>query len=160
MKPSRAIVDRINALLAFPGGRRLVGAFIGRAIPYTGTIKPIILSVGDGRAEVAMDDRRLVRNHLRSIHALALANLGELTANLAMTSLQPEGTRWIVTHLSIDYVKKARGRVTATAHAPEVDWTVDGEHGIEAVIRDSVGDVVTRVRATIKSSPVAGPAAA
>ena len=151
--PSETIVTRITRLLKLPGGQRLVSALIGRAIPYTGTIRPLIRSVSVGKAEVAMNDRHAVRNHLRSIHALALANLGEMAANLAVTSRQPEGTRWIVTNLAIAYVKKARGPVTAIAEAPEIDWTEPTLVSVKAVIRDSAGDVVATVDSTVKAGP-------
>ena len=112
------LIRRIQRLIALPGGRKLAALLIGRAIPYAGTIEPLIQSVETGRAEVAMADRRGVRNHLRSIHAIALANLGEFTANLAVVSRQPPKTRWIVTKMEIEYVKKSRGRLTAIAEAP------------------------------------------
>jgi acyl-coenzyme A thioesterase PaaI-like protein len=153
LTPSAALVTRITRLLKLPGGQRLVSALISRAIPYTGTIKPRICAVDVGRAEVAMDDRRAVRNHLKSIHALALANLGEMAANLAVTSRQPEGTRWIVTNLAIEYTKKARGRVTAIAEAPEIDWTQPSFVSVKAVIRDAGGDVVATVSSTVKAGP-------
>jgi acyl-coenzyme A thioesterase PaaI-like protein len=153
MELSADLIGRIRRVISLPGGERLAALLIGRAIPYSGTIQPLIQSVGDGRAEVVMRDRRRVRNHLRSIHAIALANLGEFTANLAMVSRQPPRTRWIVTGMAIDFVKKARGRLTAIAVAPAIDWVTDGQSLIETVIRDPSGDVVARVRTTIKSGP-------
>lgn len=145
------LIRRIQRLIALPGGKKLAALLIGRAIPYTGTIEPLIQSVETGRAEVAMADRRGVRNHLRSIHAVALANLGEFTANLAVVSRQPPKTRWIVTKMDITFVKKARGRLVATASAPEIDWTRDAETSVETVIRDPSSDLVARVQTTIKS---------
>ena len=147
------LVRRIQRIIALPGGRKLAALLIGRAIPYTGTIEPLIQSVEAGRAEVAMNDRRGVRNHLRSVHAIALANLGEFTANLAVVSRQPEGTRWIVTKMEIAYVKKARGRLIASASAPEIAWERDGEITVETIIRDPSSDVVARVHTTIKHGP-------
>lgn len=147
------LIARIQKMIALPGGRRLAAALIGRAIPYTGTITPLIQSVELGRAEVAMADRRGVRNHLRSVHAIALANLGEFTANLAVVSRQPDNTRWIVTKMDIAFVKKARGRLVATATAPVIDWSTDHETSVETLIRDPSGDVVARVETTIKSGP-------
>jgi acyl-coenzyme A thioesterase PaaI-like protein len=151
MELSTDLIGRIQRVISLPGGKRLAALLIGRAIPYTGTIQPLIQSVGEGRAEVAMRDRGPVRNHLRSIHAIALANLGEFTANLAVVSRQPPRTRWIVTRMDIEFVKKARGQLTAAAEAPVIDWTVDGETTVETVIRDPAGDVVARTRTTIKS---------
>ena len=151
--PSAQLVTRITRLLRLPGGQRLISALLARAIPYTGTIRPRICRVDVGTAEVAMEDRRAVRNHLKSIHALALANLGEMAANLAVTSRQPADTRWIVTKLAIDYTKKARGRVTAIAEAPEIDWSKPSFVSVEAVLRDASGDVVATVHSTVKAGP-------
>lgn len=150
------LVRRLQRLIALPGGRKLAALLIGRAIPYTGTITPLIQSVTTGRAEVAMADRRSIRNHLHSIHAIALANLGEFTANLAVVSRQPPKTRWIVTKMELEYLKKARGRLTAIAESPEIDWTGDGETTVETLIRDASGALTTRVRTTIRSGPAAG----
>ena len=147
------LIQRIKRIIALPGGRRLAALLIARAIPYTGTIEPLIQLVETGRAEVAMNDRRAVRNHLRSVHAIALANLGEFTANLAVVSRQPPGTRWIVTKMEIAYLKKARGRLLASAEAPEISWDHDGETTVETVIRDPASDIVARVHTTIKHGP-------
>jgi acyl-coenzyme A thioesterase PaaI-like protein len=120
---------------------------LGLTIPYTGSIHPLVLELRPGYAKVQMRDRRAVRNHLHSIHAIALMNLGEVTTGLAMTLAMPDGARGIVTGLSMEYVKKARGLLTAECTAPPFDASVSAQHDFHADIVDASGDVVARATA-------------
>jgi acyl-coenzyme A thioesterase PaaI-like protein len=128
---------------------------LGLMIPYSGTITPRVLELRSGYAKVQMRDRRGVRNHLHSVHAIALMNLGELTTGLAMTLAMPDNARGIVTGLSMEYVKKARGLLTAECTAPAFDASVSAQHDFRADIVDESGDVVARATAHWLVGPAA-----
>ncbi len=126
-----------------PGGRWLFSRLLGRAVPYTGSIGACVESLVPGDVTVSLGDRRAVRNHLQSIHAIALVNLAEMTSGLAMLTALPPNIRGIVVGLRIAYGKKARGRLLATSRVtpPAVGPDpVDVE--VTATIRDAAGDEV------------------
>ena len=151
--PTARLIQTWQRLNTKPGGRWLFGRLLGFMVPYTGTIKPRVIVLEPGHAVVEMSDRRGIRNHLNSIHALALANLGELTTGLSTMAAVPPSIRSIPTNLSIDFVKKGRGRLRAECHSeiPEVMDTLD--HDVTAVITDAAGDVVARTTVRWRLSP-------
>jgi len=134
-----------RGLHGLPGGRRLFSRLLGLAIPYTGSIGAEVLALEPGYAKVALGDRRAVRNHLDSIHAIALANLGELTGNLALVSALPDDGRFIVTKLAIEYKKKARGRLVAECRCEPPTSTERREYELLVTIRDAHEVVVASV---------------
>ena len=146
----RAAWRRLSPL---PGGRWLFSLMVGRTAPYTGTIGARVEAFGDGRCVVSLRDQRSVRNHLNSVHAVALVNLAEMTSGLAMMSALPAGVRGIVVGLSIEYLRKARGRLTAETTTTLPVVTAPCDHELVAHIRDEGGDEVARARIQWRLAP-------
>ena len=129
-------------------GRWLFSRLIGFAVPYSGSIGARVTSLEPGLATITLRDRRAVRNHLGSVHAVALINLAELSSGMAMLAALEPGVRGIVTEIRMQYHKKARGRLTATGTAAPPAVTEPTEALAHAEIRDAAGDVVAEATVT------------
>ncbi len=131
-----------------PLGNRLFSRLVGRFAPYTGTIRSTVLELSDGHCKVELRDRPGVRNHLSSIHAVALMNLGEVATGLAVMHAIDGRGRGIVTELRMEYLKKARGTITATCDAALPAAPGSHDLAVSGELRDEKNEVVARAHAT------------
>ena len=145
--PGRAIRKAWDRCRKLPGGDRLFSFALGRMVPYSGSIGAVVRELSPGHARVELADRRKVRNHLDSIHAVALMNLAELSTGLALNTGLPDDARSILVGLSIEYVKKARGTLTSECTVGPPPTSEKREVAVSAVIKDRAGDVVVRATA-------------
>ena len=144
---------RWRLLAATAAGRWLFSKVLGRRVPYTGTLGARVEQLAPGHCRVALDDRRAVRNHLQSIHAMALANLGEMVTGLALMNSLPEQARGILTRFEMDYLKKARGKLVAECHCEVPVDNTEREYTLNGDILDASGDVVAVARACWRVGP-------
>jgi len=135
-------------LSPLPGGKKLFSFLLGRAARYTGTIGATVDHIETGKAVVTMRDRAMVRNHLKSVHAIALMNLGELATGAAVMYQVDGRGRGILKHIGMDYLKKARGTITATCEIMVPEEAGKHDLDVEGVLTDKDGEIVAKVRAT------------
>ncbi|NJK33292.1 MAG: DUF4442 domain-containing protein [Deltaproteobacteria bacterium] len=141
---TNVIREAWNRLAPLPGGKRVFSRMAGLLAPYTGTVGARVVELDRDHARVELRDRWSVRNHLNSVHAIALANLAELTGSMTLAYGLPDEARFIVSGLDLEYVKKARGTIVA-----ECDFEVPRDSDKRELqtpgdLRDASGEVVTR----------------
>src|SRR5579859_5545623 len=141
-----------DALAALPAG---LGAGIfnrvtGLMVPHAARMGFRVLELHEQEIRVEMPDRRSNRNHLSSLHAMALAHLGEYTTGLLLLyAVQPLGYRTILRRYSIEYLAKARGTITARAAVSLPKGNLDKKDlAVKAVLEDKAGVEVAEVVAT------------
>ena len=140
------LLSALNKLSVIPGGRFLFSRLIVFKIPYSATIGARIVVLEPGYAKLVLNDKKKIRNHLNSIHAVALTNFGELTSGLALNTALPADARGIVIRISTDYVKKARGTLVAECRCKPPEVTNDMDYTVEAVIKDQQQEIVANVK--------------
>ncbi len=159
--PSAA--DRIRSLWAtlsrWPGGKWLFSTALSWYVPYTGSVRPYVERLEAGDVRVRVRERFAIRNHLRSIHALALANVGELASGLAVAASLPPGYRFIVTRLEVQYLAKARGTVVAVSDFKLPDGEPPAEVDVPVRVLDAAGTEVVRVTVGNRIGPTRSGAA-
>ncbi len=149
----------VSQLLAYwqwlskkPMGRWLFNRIIRFINPYTGSLKASVIALDSGYAKLELKDRRSIRNHLNSIHAIALTNLGEFCSGLALISLFSERMRGIPIDIHVEFFKKARGTLQAECTAQLPFFKEEINHTVVAIIMNAEKEQVARVSVIWKLS--------
>lgn len=116
-------------------------------VPYFSTIYPYIAELRPGCCRVEMKERRSIHNHIRTIHAGALCNLCELTGGLAVEVTAPEELRWLPKEMTVHYIKKAKGKLTAVSEF-DPGIILAGDIQVPVEITDESGDAVLKASIT------------
>jgi acyl-coenzyme A thioesterase PaaI-like protein len=148
-----------SAVSAF---QRLGGSAIGRWLfsrivcwraPYFSAIRPTVLRLEAGTAIARMDQRRAVQNHIGTVHAIAVCNLVELVAGLGTDASLPASMRWLPKGMSVSYLRKASGRLTAMASVPQVSPGDSQEIIVTVDVRNASDETVVRADVTMWVTP-------
>jgi acyl-coenzyme A thioesterase PaaI-like protein len=138
-------MSRIHAtfekLSRIPFGTRLASMAVTFTAPYFSTIRPVITDLRPGTCTIVMKDRRAVQNHLKTVHAIAMCNLCELTMGMALHPSLPGHLRWIPRAMSVRYVKKARGTLTGRCTV-DMDGISPGDIDIPVSVTNEAGECV------------------
>ena len=137
-------LDRLPKTLRQPA----LSLLLGRLVPFVGTAKLSIEEVSQERVVISIHNRRRVRNHLRGIHAAAMALLAETATGFAVAMHVPDDKIPVIKTLKIDYVKRAQGDLRAVAEL--------GPEQVARIISEEKGEVRVPVSVTDESgrSPI------
>jgi len=152
--PGQTLLAQWRRLSSLPAGGWLFSQLLAWRVPYSGSVSPRVLQLEPGFARVRITERRALRQHLGSVHAIALMNVAELASGLAMQGALPPGVRGIVTRIDIAYFKKGRGVLVAESRCAVAHDVAEGEYDFVSDVADAAGDLVARATVTWKLGPV------
>jgi acyl-coenzyme A thioesterase PaaI-like protein len=155
--PGSRLLAAHRALTRLPGGHWLFTQLVKRMIPYTGSVNPRVEILEPGHARISIRQRRRLEQHLGSVHAIALMNVAEFASGAALTTALPPGYRGIVTKISMEYFKKARGKITAESRPVLPDLSREGEYDFDSDLKNEKGELVARATVRWKLGPVPVP---
>ena len=121
----------------------------GQKAPYFASIRPRFTVVEPNHTELVIPKRRRVKNHIGTVHAIALCNGLEAAMGALAEVTIPADKRWIPKGMEVTYTAKASSDITCVAETDAEQWTSDdpdlpvrvwatredGETVIEGVIR-------------------------
>jgi len=143
----------LRKLKGLPAGLRLFSRLVAFRAPYFSSIHPVFLALEPGYAKARISNRRSVRNHLGTVHAIAMANLCEFVGGTLMEiSISPE-MRWIPRGMTIRYLALARSDLTAECQIENFDWSCAQDVLLQVYVRDASDTIVSEAEIPMYVSP-------
>lgn len=134
-------------------GRWLFTRIICWRAPYFSSISPRFVSLEPGGAVVSMRKRRKVKNHIGTIHAIAMANLCEIAAGVLTEVTIPVSMRWLPKGMTIQYLAKADTAIRVHASMPRPSGTGAQDLIVDCDVRDASGKSVVAAQITMYVTP-------
>lgn len=116
----------------------LLSQLFGRAVKFAGTAGIQIQKLDFQHAVLVQKNSRKVQNHIGSVHAAAMALLGESATGFLVGMHVPDDRLPLLKSMHLDYVKRATGQLTATARLTDAQ--------IEQIRTEEKGEVTVQVQ--------------
>jgi hypothetical protein len=141
----RGFFDLYDLLARLPLGKYVFSGVVSFFAPYSSSVSPFVKDLSSQGCVVQIHDWPWLRNPFSSLHAIALANLGEQVGGILMVcQLQRRrDLRAIPTRVDTVYAKKARGLIEGRSEAINLDFAGE-EKEVQVVgqMFDSAGQLV------------------
>lgn len=116
-------------------------AHLSAAVPFAAHVGIAIDEIGAGTATATLDQSQATSNHIATMHAGALFTLAEAASGAAMAGMFLErlaALRPVAASATIDYLKPARGSITAHARVDQSKDTLLAALDAEGKVRFGV----------------------
>lgn len=136
------ILKIYNNLIKYPLGKTIFTKTICFKAPYFSTISPELIHFSEGHCEFKVKNKKSIRNHLNTVHAIAMCNLAELCAGMCMeTIIDDSAKRWIPKGMTVRYLKKASTDLVGIAKYDKLSLKL-GSNIIKVDVLDTSSQIV------------------
>lgn len=141
------MVDKTASL---PTGLRswVITRMFGKFVPFLGTAGLVFEEVSRERMVVSVKNRKKVQNHIKGLHAAAMALLAETATGFVVGMNVPDDKLMLLKSMKVSYYKRAQGDMRAVATLPAAQ--------VQRMLTEDKGDVLVDVVVTDESgeSPI------
>ena len=88
---------------------------MGRAVPFTGTAGLNYAEISPEQVVVTVSNVRRVQNHLRGVHAAAMALIAETATGMVVSMNVRDGCHALAKTMNIDFKRRTQGGMRAVA---------------------------------------------
>jgi acyl-coenzyme A thioesterase PaaI-like protein len=152
-QPRNKTHKMLQSMQRLPGGLTLFSWAVCFIAPYFGSIKPRFIELKPGLARARIRKRRRVHNHLKTVHAIAMANLCEYVGGTLMEVSISSEMRWIPKAMTIRYLARATTDITASCEISDYEWSTKQEVTLEVKVHDNAGILVAEAEIPMYVSP-------
>lgn len=142
MAEANMLTRVVSKVTAFPPVVRslLISQMFNSQVPFAGTGGIKFLELEEGRAVLTLRNQRKVQNHIRGVHAAAMALLAETATGAVLGMTIPDSHIPLLKTMHVDYVRRAKGSLRAEATlTPEMR---------QRVLTEPKGDFAIPIRVT------------
>lgn len=142
------LLEIYKKFLMLPLGRKLFSWYSARRAPYFSTISPLITELRRDHCEVKIKKRKLLQNHIGTVHVIAICNGLEMAMGFMCEASIPKNLRWIPKGMDVKYPAKADTDIRCVAEVPNGAWK-SGDLAVMVKAYDVHNNVVVEGTITI-----------
>ena len=139
---SNQLSRMVGKLQGLPAGlRQRAQTFVlGKVVPFLGTAGMQFEQITQQRVVVSVANKRKVQNHIKGVHAAAMALLAETATGFVVGMNLPDDKLPLLKSMKISYTRRSTGDMRAVAElTPEQ---------IQSILNDDKGEVTVNVKVT------------
>ena len=123
----------------------VVSKILGKVVPYVGTSGLLYEEITSERVIVSIRNQHKVQNHIKNVHAAAMALLAETATGFVVGINLPDDKLPLIKSLKVDFYKRTQGDMRAVATlTPEdvarITTEPKGELWVPVTVTDESGN--------------------